>query len=284
MRLARRVLRQHELIARTREVCLRDPGLTAALTYGSFAAGEGDAHSDVEFWLFFAPEGAAGVDPAEWCGRIAPVNLLVRNEFGTDVAFFDDLVRGEFHFATTRDIERLSEWPARGAPVERMVVKDRTGALEAALRALPRDPVLPASRAEAEAVCGRFANWLVLAHHVAARGERLRAWDALGHVQRHLLWMVRLTEDRTAHWLTPSRAAESDLPPAAVRALREATCAAGPEALSRALRAAWREGRRRWLELLRRYGGSVPEAVFRELDAALGCDRDDGAAGPTMEW
>jgi lincosamide nucleotidyltransferase len=39
----------------------------------------------------------------------------------------------------------------------------------------------------------------VLARHVAARGEYLRAWDALGHIQRHLLWMARLAEHRAVH-------------------------------------------------------------------------------------
>jgi hypothetical protein len=42
--------------------------------------------------------------------------------------------------------------------------------------------------------------------------------------------------------------------------------AASPEALPAALRAAWREGRARWSELLGRYGGRVPAAFFAELD------------------
>lgn len=247
---------QNELIARVREICRTDERLGAALMYGSFAAGEGDAHSDIEFWLFFEPEHRAAVDPAAWCAAVAPVNLLLRNEFGTHVALFPGPVRGEFHFATTDDIASVGGWPARGAAVERMVVVDRAGLLTPVLRALPERPALPAGPEEIADLCGRFANWLVLALHVTARGERLRAQDALGHAARHLLWMARLAEHSTAHWLTPSRAAEAELPARTVAAVAAAT----PAAL-------WHEGRIHWRTLLARLDRPEPAALFAELDA-----------------
>lgn len=250
---------QERLIDRVRELCRADERLEAALMYGSFAAGEGDAHSDIEFWLFFAPERRAEVDPRAWCERIAPVNLLLLNEFGTHVALFPGPVRGEFHFATADDIPGVGDWPARGAPVRRMVVVDRSGTLTPVVSALPEQPAVPTSGAGAEELCGRFANWLVLAHQVAARGEHLRSQDALAHAHRHLLWMTRLAEGRTGHWLTPSRAAEAELPSHTVAALREYT-----------LPATWREGRAVWRRLLDRSGGPVPEALFAELDGLLG--------------
>jgi hypothetical protein len=482
---------QHELIARVREMCRADEQLRAALMYGSFAAGEGDAHSDIEFWLFFDPAARAALDPAAWCARIAPLDLLLVNEFGTHVALFptpiasgavnptsagpasvasgavapssaasgldrsepaggqspiasgpaaphlpapgpagpspaasgsagpspvvsglsrvapdldrsesagdhdpiasgpagpspvasgpagpssaapgpdrsepaggqspiasgpagvspvvsgpsrvalrpdrsepaggqspigpdpaglspaapgpgrsglasvslidsgpagpslvvsgpsgvapgpgrsgpagvspvdsgpaapgvgrSGLIRGEFHFATTGDIASVGEWPARGAAVDAMVVVDRDGLLAPVLAALPERAALPVDPDEIADLCGRFANWLVLALHVTARGERLRAQDALGHAARHLLWMARLAEDSTAHWLTPSRAAEAELPARTVAAVAECT----PAAL-------WREGRDRWLALLDRTGRPLPAALFARLDA-----------------
>jgi lincosamide nucleotidyltransferase len=252
---------QHELIARVREMCRADEQLRAALMYGSFAAGEGDAHSDVEFWLFFDPRARAGLDPAAWCARIAPADLVLVNEFGTHVALFPGpvgpgLIRGEFHFATTADIASVADWPARSAAVDDMLVVDRDGLLAPVLAALPERPALPADPDEIADLCGRFANWLVLALHVTARGERLRAQDALGHAARHLLWMARLAEDSTAHWLTPSRAAEVELPARTVAAAAEST----PAAL-------WREGRARWLTLLHSTGRPVPAALFARLDA-----------------
>ncbi|MGW5355825.1 hypothetical protein ACWERV_35585 [Streptomyces sp. NPDC004031] len=249
---------QDHLISRVRELCHADDTIRASLMYGSFAAGEGDEHSDVEFWLFLDPAARAALDPAAWCARVAPVNLVLRNEFGTHVAFFEGLVRGEFHFATTDDIASVGDWPARGAAVEAMVVTDRDGALTPVLAALPRQAPLPADPAEIADLCGRFANWLVLAAHVTARGERLRAQDAHAHAARHLLWMARLAEGGTAHWLTPSRAAEDELPARTVAAVAAGT----PAAL-------WHEGRGHWRTLLGRTGGEVPAALFAELDALL---------------
>ena len=256
---------QHELIARVREKCRADEGIGAALMYGSFAAGEGDAHSDIEFWLFFAPARRAAVDPEEWCRDIAPVNLLLLNEFGTHVALFPGPVRGEFHFATTDDIPSVGDWPARGAAVERMVVVDRDGLLTRVLRSLPERAPVPATPDEIADLCGRFANWLVLALHVTARGEHLRAQDALAHAARHVLWMARLAEHSTDHWLTPSRAAEIELPAPTIAALTWGSLPG--DVLEEHTRALWHDGRHHWRTLLARLGRPEPAALFAELDA-----------------
>ncbi|MBR7830707.1 nucleotidyltransferase domain-containing protein [Actinospica sp. MGRD01-02] len=256
---------QLELIERVKAVCRADPGLDGALMYGSFAKGEADEHSDIEFWLFFTARGRP--DPAEWCARIAPVSYLIRNEFGAHVAIFPQLVRGEFHFASVSHYGSLSTWPERGAPVDRMIVVDRSGRLERLLRALPERVSTPAAPGDAVSeYCDRFLNWVVLAYHLVERGELLRAWDALGHVQRHLLWMARLADRETAHWLTPSRAAEAELPPRTIEALVAATSAADLDGLRAALRAALAEGRRCWEAI----GAPVPDALIEEISAALG--------------
>lgn len=237
--------------------------------YGSFAAGEADEHSDIEFWLFFTEQRRAEIDPQEWCTAIAPISYGLLNEFGSYVAFFPGLVRGEFHFATVDEITDVAKWPARGAAVERMLMVDRSQALEPVLRGLPQRYVPPVDSPEIIAkYCDPFVNWLVLAHHLAARGEDLRAWDALGHAQRHLLWMARLAEESTAHWLTPSRGAERELSAETVAGLRAATAAASPRELAGALRAALELGRRLWPVISARHGLGAPDALFAELDAA----------------
>ncbi|BCJ41061.1 hypothetical protein GCM10010168_46410 [Actinoplanes ianthinogenes] len=257
---------QHELIRRVGELCRGDDDLVAALTYGSFPAGEADEHSDIEFWLFF---GSAQPNPVGWLEMIAPFRHVVVNEFGSHVVFFPGLVRGEFHFATADEIGSVRTWPARSADLGRMIVVDRTGELRAALASLPSSPELP----DPAELCGRFANWLVLAHRVAQRGELLRAVDALGQVQRHLLWMVRLAEGRTEHWLTPSRAAEEELPGPVVAALGRATAsAADPGAVREAIAAAWGCGAGYW----RRLVDAVPEELFADLTVlSMGAQRHD---------
>jgi lincosamide nucleotidyltransferase len=249
------VLPQEALLARVDELCRRDEALVAALTYGSFAQGVADEHSDIEFWLFFA----AAPEPLGWLAGIGPAQHVVVNEFGAHVVFFPGLIRGEFHFAAAGDIAQVATWPARGAPVDRMIVVDRTGELRRALESLPEQPVRPGDPAE---VAGRFANWLVLAGHVTARGEFLRAVDALAHVQRHLLWMARLAEGRTEHWLTPSRRAEEELPASLVAAISQATATADRDVIAAALAAAWQCGRALWLRLTEQ----PPAALFAELD------------------
>jgi lincosamide nucleotidyltransferase len=251
---------QEQLIARVRELCAGDDRLVAALIYGSFVTGEADEHSDIEFWLFFS---SALPDPRAWLKMIGPIRHVVVNEFGSHVVFFPGLIRGEFHFATAAEIGSVATWPARGAATERMIVTDRSGALRTALDSLPAQPVLP----DAAELCGRFANWLVLAYRVARRGELLRAVDALAHVQRHLLWMARLAEGRTGHWLTPSRAAETDLPAEVVAAVHRATAAADPDALAAAIAAAWSCGRGYWTRLV----DPAPAGLFTELDRLLRC-------------
>jgi lincosamide nucleotidyltransferase len=43
------MLPQEQLIARVRALCHADERLDAAMMYGSFVYGEGDAYSDIEF-------------------------------------------------------------------------------------------------------------------------------------------------------------------------------------------------------------------------------------------
>jgi lincosamide nucleotidyltransferase len=234
-------LPQHRLIDRVTQLCAADERLDAALIYGSFAQGTADEFSDIEFWLFFA---TGPGEPREWIEQVAPLLHLVRNEFGAQVAFFPGLIRGEFHFATAGDIASVGSWPARGGA---RAVVDRRGELSAVLAALPAEP----ARDSAEEICGRWVNWLLLAHHVEQRGEHLRALDALAHAQRHLLWMARLAEDSTGHWLTPSRLAEREL----------RTTFPGTH---QDVRAAWRSGRALWTKL-----GTPPAALLAELDLTL---------------
>jgi lincosamide nucleotidyltransferase len=223
-----------------------DQRVVSALTYGSRPAGLGDRYSDVEFWVFVADAALASWSAEEWIGQVGEPLLVVRNEFGAHVAIFENLVRVELHFWPASDRAVVRSWPARGVPVEDMIVVDRDGGLAPELARLPLEPAIP----DVAEVCGRFANWWALGWNVLRRGELERAYDALGHVRRHLLWMARLHESATDRWLTPSRLAEHDLSATAIAELARIAPRLTSAELAAAFRQAWELGLRWWPDQL----------------------------------
>jgi len=260
------MLEQERLIQRVRAKSAGDPRLEAALMYGSFTQALADQWSDIEFWLFFDDDTLPEVDPAAWCRDIAPTLLVIKNEFGTHVAIFETLIRGEFHFVPRSQLNGVAQWPARGAPVERMLVVDRSGALRRVLDQVPERAAT--SPQNIEQVCGRFVNWLVLGDAVLRRGEVARAHAVLAEVNRYLLWMVRLIE-RTTERLTPSRLAEAELSREALDRYVRATAPLDPVALRSAYRESWDWGREMWTALAVVAAFQVPAELFRAVDARM---------------
>lgn len=76
--------RRRSLIARVARLCAEDPGVEAALMYGSFAdpGPAADEHSDIEFWLFFA---GPLPDPVAWITAVEPPLPVTRNESGAEL-------------------------------------------------------------------------------------------------------------------------------------------------------------------------------------------------------
>jgi lincosamide nucleotidyltransferase len=167
---------------------------------------------------------------------------VVLNEFGAHVAIFENLVRVELHFWPASDRAVVRGWPARSVPVENMIVVDRDGGLAPELACVPLEPRIP----DVAEVCGRFANWWALGWNVLRRGELERAYDTLGHVRWHLLWLARLHESATDRWLTPSRLAEQDLSASTVAELARIAPRLTADELAEAFRLAWALALRWW--------------------------------------
>lgn len=177
--------------------------------YGSFPKGEGDAYSDIEFYVYLAGE-TEDFDAEAWVtGCEAPLAWFT-NEFGTQVAIFGDLLRGEFHFEPAAKISAVAGWSSveRPGDREKMVLLDRTGALTRALEVVERASLGPA---ELQEVYDRLVNWWLLGVHVLRRGERARAAAALGFAQSFLAQLARASEGNVDHWLTPTRNFEHEL-------------------------------------------------------------------------
>lgn len=261
-------LPQARLIDRVRRRCREDARVWAALMYGSFAKDEGDRHSDVEFYVFVDDDESDAFDAEAWVASIAPLLAFFVNEFGTHVAVFDGLVRGEFHFEPHGAVDQVRTWTSvegTGA-AERMLVLDRVGTLTALLSALRPDRLEPAMVQER---LDRLLNWLLLGCHVLARGERARALDALGRVHVFLLQLVRAREGSLDHWLTPSRNAERELSAAANARFRACTADLSPGSLETAYCEVWSWSRELATELVASFAIEPRDALARQVDARL---------------
>jgi lincosamide nucleotidyltransferase len=96
---------------------------------------------------------------------------------------------------------------------------------------------------EAIPIAANFINLILFGTNVLARGESARAWAMLSLVHNHLLKLVRLTEGSTAHWWTPSKGLENDLPESILKRYRSCTAGLDEADLWRAYRETWKWGR-----------------------------------------
>jgi lincosamide nucleotidyltransferase len=233
------------MIDRVRELCRQDERIVGALMYGSFTKGEGDTHSDIEFCIYLVEDDYDDFDPVTWLEQIAPVAVFYTNEFGIGTAIFENLIRGEFHFDRAEDMAQIPSWKKISGfpPVENMLVVDKTGELT---RFLQEISGAGPERALAENIAwlwDSYLNWMIFGTNVLARGERVRAADILGFVQRYLLWMVRVKEKSTEHWPTPSKNVENDISPTPYERFVVCTASLKGQELERAYQSAWEWGK-----------------------------------------
>ena len=263
---------QLELIARLRALCRADERVAAALMYGSFTRGEGDAFSDIECALFFVDGALPALDRGSWVGQIAPVALFFVDDNGHHTAIFESLVRGEFHFKPASEIASVAAWQGNAwfAAADDAVLVDRTGALREALGPLIGPAPARDTPANVAALRSNFLNWMLFGSNLLGRGELARALEILGIVHRYLQWMARLAEGATAHWPTPSKSWEQDLSAEAAGRLRRCTAELEPTALRAAYGEAWSWGRELLGLLAERHGQALPTALLERIAARIG--------------
>ncbi|MGW8376494.1 nucleotidyltransferase domain-containing protein [Streptomyces sp. ODS28] len=261
-----------------------EPRIDGVLLYGSWTVGEADAYSDIEAYVFLRDDsfpggdglpggdGARDFDGTEFLRRLGELRLAYTNMFGTLAVVFDDLMRGEFHFEPAGPgIEKVASWEGMVhlPDPEAAVLLDRGGRLTPVARRLadlgPPEPGPTARRLTAE-----LANWTLMLAHVLARGETARA-HALLHtmVAPQQLRLCRLLRGSTAHWLTPSRALEGDLPEADVRRYAATTAPAEPAAVRAAARASWAWSRELAAEAASRWGLELPRELHEDIAQLL---------------
>lgn len=258
---------QLEMIDRVRALCASDDRVVAAWMYGSFAAGEADAYSDIEFLIYLRDEALASFDPVAWLNQVAPVALYFINEFGVGAALFENAIRGEFHFEPHSALPNLLAYGQMAGfpPVEQLLVVDKTGELRPLLTQISGPGPARATPKEAQRLIGRSLNWLLFGLNVLARGERVRALELLGPIHRHLLWLARLKEGALDHYATPARCAEAEFSPAALARLAECTAALRGVELERAYAAAWRWTGELHVALAARYDLALPTTLLATI-------------------
>ncbi|MBU7598684.1 nucleotidyltransferase domain-containing protein [Streptomyces sp. P38-E01] len=273
---------------RLRTLARAEPRLAGVLLYGSWTVGEADAHSDIEAYVFLddapvdradgraAPHTHDGFDSAVFLQQLdpgRPLRLVHTNRFGVLTVVFEDLMRGEFHFvAASTGIPEIGGW--RGMvhlpDPERAVLLDRTGQLLPLARGLnthrPPEPAPTAQQCADE-----LTNWTLMVAHLLARGELARAHAFLGTmVAPEQLKLCRLLRGTTAHWLTPSRALELDVPEADRARYAATTSGVEPDGLRRAARSSWAWSRELIDEAGARWNTGRSPALHRDLAGLLG--------------
>ncbi|MFI6210015.1 nucleotidyltransferase domain-containing protein [Streptomyces sp. NPDC051041] len=259
-------------IARLRQLAHADTRLEGVLLYGSWTVGEADAHSDIEAYLYIRDDRLADFDGPGFLAQLAPLQLSYTNMYGILAVVFDDLMRGEFHLTPAGPgIDEVPTWQGMVhlPRPDDAVLLDRTGRLIQAARQLatfqPPEPVTTAQQLTDE-----LTNWTLMLAHVLARGEIARA-HALLHtvIAPQQLQLCRLLRNSTAHWLTPSRALEQDLPDTDRQRYVAATAAARDQDVRTAARNSWRWSRDLASEAADRWAIRLPHELHAQISSLL---------------
>ena len=269
------MLLQEVMIEKVRELCQRDERVVAALMYGSFALGQGDYFSDIEFYLFFDDEAWDGLEEEAWVGQVAPLELYYINEFGNGTAIFANLVRGEFHFEPYSNVRLVDAWETAWFPsLESAVLVDKSGELSRRVSMLVRRPPEMDTPERALFLCRSLMNWTLMGTNLLKRGEYARAEAFLTLVHGHLLRAVRLVEGKSANWLSPTRQLEEDVSAASYQRFRACTAALDAKQLVRAYTSTWEWSKELMSELATRHTFTLPETLLNKLNhRILGVDQ-----------
>ena len=265
------MLQQEAMIQKVRELCEDDERVMASLMYGSFALGQGDRFSDIEFYLFFEDEALEGLEEEAWVSQIAPLDLYYVNEFGNGTAIFENLVRGEFHFEAASSMRLVEAWDTAWFPsLGSAVLVDKSGELSHRVHKLVRRPPDLDTPERVLFLCRSLMNWTLMGANLLRRGEYARAEAFLTLAHGHLLRALRLVEGKTANWLSPSRRLEKDISTTSYQRFRACTAALDTGQLALAYASSWEWSRELMGELAARHALALPEALLDKLDQHLG--------------
>lgn len=202
---------QLQMIETTKSIAQGDENVSAVLMYGSFTKNEGDQYSDIEFYIFLKSK--ENFSAEKWVNQIYPTALYFTNEYGSEVAIFENLIRGEFHFLTVNEIDVIKSWEGIVAfsDFDQMSLIDKDGHLSETLDQINIKSPDRTSNENILFLSQSLLNVLLTTNNLIKRQEYAHAYQSLSNIQKYLLWLIRIATKRTQHWESPTKSLEKEI-------------------------------------------------------------------------
>ncbi|MFD1707232.1 lincosamide nucleotidyltransferase Lnu(B) [Siminovitchia sediminis] len=209
------MLKQKELIARVKQLVEFDERISACMMYGSFTKREGDQYSDIEFYVFLKDNTVSTFDSARWLYEVAPYSLLYQNEYGTEVVIFENLIRGEFHFLSEKNMNIIPSFKETGffPDTKSMFIYDETGQLEQYISELGGAGPNRLTEENVNFLLNNFSNLWLMGFNVLKRGEYARSLELLSQFQKNIIQLIRIVEENADNWLNMTKNLEKEISP-----------------------------------------------------------------------
>lgn len=219
------MLKQKQLIAKVKQLVELDEKVSACMMYGSFTKGEGDQYSDIEFYVFLKDDMVSTFDSAKWLYEVAPYSLLYQNEYGTEVVIFENLIRGEFHFLSEKEMNIIPSFKESGyiPDTNAMFIYDETGKLEPYLSELNGPGPNRQTEENVNFLFNNFSNLWLMGINVLKRGEYARSLELLSLFQKNILQLIRIVEDNADNWFNMTKNLEKEISPKNYEKFRKIT-------------------------------------------------------------
>ena len=204
-------MKQLQMINKAKTIAQQDKNVSAVFMYGSFTKNEGDKYSDIEFYIFLKSKKDFSAE--KWVSQIHPVALYFTNEYGSEVAIFENMIRGEFHFLKTDDIGIIKSWEGVVAfsDFDQMNLIDKDGLLTETLNQIKIKSPDRITNENILWLSQSLLNVLLTTSNLIKREEFAHAHQSLSSVHKYLLWLIRLVNQQTQHWESPTKSLEKDI-------------------------------------------------------------------------
>lgn len=207
------MLKQQELISTIKHLSKSDGRITACMMYGSFTKGEGDKYSDIEFYIFLKDSEFSNFDSSKWISNVYPYVLIYKNEYGTEVVIFENLIRGEFHFLSEKDMNIIPSFKTSGyiPNTDDMLIYSETGELEKYLLELKGARPNRQTEENVNFLLSNFSNLWLMGINVLKRGEHARALELLSQFQKNIIQLIRIAEKNSDNYLNMTKNLENEI-------------------------------------------------------------------------